>query len=205
MALITAPASFLERMTDADISREPINFSTESIFNARRQVLEYPSGLRYGVNATFRPMREDEAGEWRAFKAKLRGIVNHFRCPMPGYSGPNTGYSGAAGQVSGGGQTGFSVITSGWANSTAVFRAGDYITIVNRIYMLVEDANSNGSGNATLQLDRPILTPPANSAPIEVERPYFLCAQREPVTRFVIRPVARTEFSLNGIEVLNPS
>lgn len=176
MALITAPASFLDRISRADITLSRVDFEVRSIFNRKRQVLAYPSGSHWRVELEWRIMDELEAGEWRAFYALLQGRANTFELPIPTYDGPSSGYSGPAGLVNGAGQTGNSLITDGWSNSTQIFRAGDLFTVNNELKIVTANVSSNGSGEATIPIEPPIRVPPANNAPLEIDEPYFICA-----------------------------
>ena len=54
--------------------------------------------------------------------------------------------------------TGSSLATSGWPASTTVLRAGDVFKIagINIVFTVTADATSDGSGNATLQVNPPL-------------------------------------------------
>ena len=96
--------------------------------------------------------------------AEHRAIINDFAYER---SGPG----GGTPLVWGGSQTGKSLLTDGWPNSTTVLYAGDRIGISDQMIPLAADATSNGSGQVTLQLAHPIRTAPADNAAIEIDAP----------------------------------
>ena len=57
-------------------------------------------------------------------------------------------------RVNGAGQTGNQVALDGFANSTNnVLKAGDYIQINSYMYLVTDDASSNGSGEADVKIE----------------------------------------------------
>lgn len=200
MALITAPASFLSVLSQAEVWFERTDFETRSIFNKKRQVLSYPSGSCWRLSVATVPRREDEAGEWRRFVMKLRGRENWFQCPMPLYSGPSTGYSGAI-KVDGGSQTGFSLTLKGMTPGADVLAAGDFFTVVNQCLVADADVTADGSGEAEVSFDAPLRSSPADEADIEIAAPYFLCASTQSnAARWTGSQVSRSAFTFEGAE-----
>lgn len=85
--------------------------------------------------------------------------VTHPDVPGSGDSPNGTGSAGVT--VNGGSQTGSTLDTTGWPVSTNnVVRSGDVIGVggLNRVLEITADANSDSSGNATLDIDPPILS-----------------------------------------------
>jgi hypothetical protein len=78
------------------------------------------------------------------------------------------GPGGGTPLVNGASQTGNSIATDGWPNSTTVLKAGDLVKFggLNLVYELQADATSNGSGQATLSIDPLILVAPADNAAV---------------------------------------
>jgi hypothetical protein len=75
--------------------------------------------------------------------------------------------------IKGASQTGNSVNTDGWTISqTGILKAGDWIQLgtasSSTLHKLRQDANSDGSGNATLEIWPGIRTAPADNAAITV-------------------------------------
>jgi hypothetical protein len=86
----------------------------------------------------------------------------------PGSGLPPNGTGTGGVTVSGGGQTGSSIVTTGWPSSTSnVARAGDLIKIAGVGYTLevTDDANSSGAV-ATLKVNPPVWTAPSTGAAV---------------------------------------
>jgi hypothetical protein len=77
--------------------------------------------------------------------------------------------------VSGAGQTGSTLTTTGWPANALVMGAGDFFSLGEgasmRLYQLSVDAVSNGSGVSTLAFHPPLRISPANEAALNVANP----------------------------------
>lgn len=83
--------------------------------------------------------------------------VKHLTTPGSGIAPNGLGSAGVT--VSGASQTGTTLNTTGWPVSTSnVARAGDVIKVagISHVLQVVDDANSDGSGNAALSINPPI-------------------------------------------------
>lgn len=75
------------------------------------------------------------------------------------------GAGGGTPLVNGASQTGSSIVTNGWPNTTLVLKAGDLITFATGptlVYDVTADGTSDGSGNLTLSISPNI---PSGSSP----------------------------------------
>lgn len=103
---------------------------------------------------------------WQAWAYKLNGIEGTF------YAGDSVGKlsqgsPGGTPLVAGSGQTGQDLLTDGWTHSvTGLLKAGDWISISDRLFTVLVDVNSDSSGNATLSLWPKIRTAYADNAAI---------------------------------------
>lgn len=96
--------------------------------------------------------------EW-AWNTQQIFDIQHYGTPGSKLAPNGLGTSGVT--VSGGGQTGSSLVTAGWPASTSqVARAGDVIRIEgdNLLYKIREDAASDASGVATLKINPTIFS-----------------------------------------------
>jgi len=116
-----------------------------------------------------RALNFNVSADIRAFLAQLKGRINTFLYGDPDYLvlGPRGTFSGTP-LVAGAAQTGESLNVDGFtALQTNVARAGDYIQLdtgaASELYMIVADVNSDSAGAATLTLNRPLLSAPANN------------------------------------------
>ena len=125
---------------------------TTSIFTFQSQIQQFDGEVWTG-DFKLPPMIRSQAAQWQAFFMQLRGRRGTFRLGDP----DNQSLLGAATgtiRVNGASQTGNQVALDGFANSTNnVFKAGDYIQIGSYLYMVTEDVNSNGSGEANVKIE----------------------------------------------------
>ena len=164
LALPVAPIFNAVRFT----ARAVVGVS-ESPFTLQSQVQEF-AGQRMEVEATLPAMTRAQSEYWNAFMLKLNGRRGTFLLGDPAGKKPR-GVSTGTPVVNGAGQTGNELLTTGWTNSiTGILLAGDYIQIGTgssaRLHKVLDDANSNASGQATLLLWPSLRSSPANSAPI---------------------------------------
>ena len=125
---------------------------TQSPFTAQQQVYEH-DGQQWKATFSLPPMLKDSASVWLSFLLSLRGVRGTFKI---GDQDRKTIQGVATGtiRVNGASQVGNSIDLDGFANSTNnVFKAGDYIQINSYLYMIIEDANSNGSGEANVKIE----------------------------------------------------
>jgi hypothetical protein len=89
---------------------------------------------------------------WRAFLAALRGQTGTFLMGDPQGKTPR-GVATGTPTVDGSSQTGNTLATTGWtAATTNILRQGDYIQVGQRLYMVLSDHNTNGSGGTVLDI-----------------------------------------------------
>lgn len=119
------------------------------------------------------PMLRQQAVYWQAFGMKLQGSFGTFYAGDPDAKYPR-GLATGTPLVKGASQVGTALLTDGWtASQSPILKVGDWIAIAYRLFMVVDDANSDGSGNATLNISPPINAgeSPADNAAIVVRNP----------------------------------
>lgn len=136
---------------------------SESPFTGYQEVEEH-DGARWAIDVAIDNLDRDQAMKWLGFLDSLRGQRGTFLYGDELTAQPQ-GAGGGTPLVAGASQTGFTLDTDGWPNSTTVLKAGDRIQIDNSLYVLVADATSNGSGEVTLDI-WPHLRGHADNAPI---------------------------------------
>lgn len=142
---------------------------TESPFSFVEQVVKW-SGEIWDIEIALPNMRRDDAEEFNAFLLKLRGKYGTFLVGDPNASAPR-GLWGGTPLVNGAGQTGDELLLDGLPTSQAkTAKAGDYIQIgtgeAARLYKILEDADSNSSGEMTILIAPNLRTSPADNEPI---------------------------------------
>lgn len=148
--------------------------ANESPFTKARQVYLWP-GERWEAELTLVPLKEKDAGAWRALFMQLDGTVGTFLAGTPArpYSLGVAGWNPGTPLVDGAGQTGESLSIKGLPASRARYLvAGDFIQLgsgsTTRLHMVVADVDSDSSGKATLTLRPRIKTAPADNAAVVV-------------------------------------
>lgn len=147
---------------------------SQSPFTAAQQVYKY-TGQFWEADITLPPMKRADAEYWISFLLKLAGPYGTFLLGDPN-GGTARGAATGTPLVNGGSQTGNELITDGWTNSTTgILKAGDYIQLgtgsSSQLYKVLDDVNSDGSGNATLTVWPDLRSAPANNAAITVSNP----------------------------------
>lgn len=144
-----------------------------SEFTGEQQVYEH-QGMWWNVEVALPPMERAEAEEWISFFLKLNGQQGTFRMGDPDGTTAR-GVATGTPLVNGASQTGKSLITDGWTISTTdILKAGDWIQIGDYAYKNLNDVNSDGSGNATLDIWPRLRSSPGNNATIIVASPTSL-------------------------------
>jgi hypothetical protein len=113
----------------------------------------------------------------RGFLADLRAKLRAGTIFTVQHPKMNTllGAGGGTPLVNGASQLGSSVITDGWPNSTAILKAGDVLTIgaLLNVFDVTADVSSNGSGQATISINPPMYSSPADNGAIVTSASVF--------------------------------
>ena len=120
-------------------------------------------------------MNRENAEEWVAFLMKLYGQKGTFLLGDPLGGTARGSASSAAGTpvVNGASQTGGTLAIDGLpASATGYLKAGDYIQLGSaataQLYKVLNDADSNGSGEATLDIWPNLRSSPADGSTVVV-------------------------------------
>jgi len=170
--------------------------------SGRRQARQ-THGQYFIMTAGFPPMTRAQFAPINAFVLKQRGQYESFQVVPPVL---NAGLGSPAGTplVNGADQTGRSVVTDGWNNSITIFKAGDYLKFANhdKVYTVVTDATSNGSGQSTITIEPALITSPANDSAITYTSVPFTVALTTRVQEFSTGTSGLFEFEIDLEEVL---
>jgi hypothetical protein len=142
-----------------------------SPFTFKGQAQAWPGQMLRG-SVSLPPMVRANAEAWVAFLLSLRGQFGTFLLGDPVGATPR-GSAGGTPLVNGASQTGETLVLDGaTVSQTGWLKAGDYIQLgagaTARLHKVLADANSDGSGNVSLDLWPHIATAPANNAAIVV-------------------------------------
>lgn len=147
--------------------------SSRSPFTYTEQI-QQNAGMRFEGTVKFRLTKTTDAGILKAFLAELQGRYGTFLYGDPDYlaKGPQ-GALGGTPLVNGGSQTGNTLNIDGCSNSiTGWAKRGDYIQLgtgtASRLYMITQDADSNGSGQVALKIMPALRSSPSDNAAVTV-------------------------------------
>ena len=126
-----------------------------SPYSAAQQVYKY-TGQFWEADISLPTMKREDAEYWVTFIMKLNGSYGTFLLGDPNAATPR-GVATGTPLVNGASQTGNELVTDGWTTSTTgIMKAGDYIQLGtgsdSRLYKVLDDVDSDASGNATLTI-----------------------------------------------------
>ncbi len=134
------------------------------------------AGQRWAFTASYPPMtRADFMPVW-AYIVSKRGQYSTFTV-IPPIIGNARGVATGTPLVNGAQSVGdTTIVTDGWTvSTTGIMKAGDFIKFSghDKVYMVVSDANSDGSGNTTLTIEPQIITALSDNETITVNNVPF--------------------------------
>lgn len=169
---VTYPLTFSSRYIDR-VTIRPKSVVTQSAspFTGQQQVYKHP-GQWWEAEITLSPMLRDDAEEFASFLVKLNGMYGTFL--MGDVANPQPrGVATGTPLVKGASQIGDTLVTDGWTpNVTNILKAGDWIQLGSgsgsRLYKVLDNANSDSTGTAALNIWPNLRTSPADNAALTV-------------------------------------
>jgi len=128
------------------------------------------SGQTWQADISLPPMKRDDAEQWIAWLISLRGQYGTFLLNDPSATAPR-GSAGGTPLVNGALQTGGTINLDGCtASQTGWLKAGDYIQLgsgsSSKLHKVLQDADSDASGEVSLDIWPHIRTSPVDDAPV---------------------------------------
>jgi hypothetical protein len=197
----TFPSSPAPRDVAISTNQNTIVTTTASGRRQARQI----DGQRFRLRLRFPVMTRAEFAPINAFILKQRSQLESFQYVPPTISAPlgvATGTIAVAGAISAGAT---SCSIDGMANSTnGVFKAGDYFrfTNQNKVYMVMADVNSNGSGAGTLTFEPPLRSNVADNNVLIYSNVDFTVGLTGDIQEFTIGTENYFQYEVDLIEVL---
>ena len=197
----TFPSSPAPRDVAISSNQNTIVTTTASGRRQARQI----DGQRFRLRVRFPIMTRAEFAPINAFVMKQRSQMESFQYVPPTIDdalGVASGVISVNGAISAGVT---SVAIDGMANSTSgVFKAGDYFRFTgqNKVYMIVEDVNSNGSGAGTLTFEPPLRTSVSDNAVIIYSNVDFTVGLTNDIQEFAVGTENYYQYEVDLIEVL---
>jgi len=142
---------------------------SRSIFSYVEQVYDFGGRMR-SVEITLAAMGVEKAKEWRAFFLRMNGPIGTFYLSdSPAFRFPQGVATGSPVVDSGNTALSSTLLTTGWdIDIPFLVKAGDEFSIDDRLYTVLADTSSDGSGDATLTIWPPLpATLPADSTSLD--------------------------------------
>jgi hypothetical protein len=197
----TFPSSPAPRDVAISSNQNTIVTTTASGRRQARQI----DGQKFRLRLRFPVMTRAEFAPINAFIMKQRSQMESFQYVPPTIDdslGVASGVISVNGAVSAGAT---SCSIDGMANSTTgVFKAGDYFRFTgqNKVYMVVADVNSNGSGAGTLTFEPPLRANVADNAVLIYSNVDFTVGLTGDIQEFTIGTENYFQYEVDLIEVL---
>ena len=190
------------------IRKRSVVGSQASSFTLQPQVYAW-SGQIWEAEIALPPMKRADAEAWLAALISLNGREGSLLLG-PDYANTSPrGVGTGTPLVKGASQTGYDLITDGWTISqTGIMNAGDWFQLGTgssaRLYKVMTDANSDGSGNATLTIWPKLRSSPADNDALTVTSPRgrFMLASNQ--TEWSIDQASFYGLSFSAVEDLRP-
>lgn len=157
---------------------------------------------RYSARIEWNNRTRAELASVIAFVEQQRGQFGNFLMTLPGHTAPLGSWTGSP-VVDVAGQTGYTLNLRGLtASQTGIAKAGDLIRIGTdlKVYRVAADANSNGTGKATITLTQALMVSPADGAAITSSNVQFTMAAAWDVAEYRIDKGMFYNFALDVVE-----
>lgn len=173
---ITYPLSIPTTIGIESIELRAVNAvaASQSPFTYKQQIVQH-TGQKWEASITIPPVKRELAEDWVAFLLSLKGPTGTFLLGDPLGATPRGTASTNAGTpvVKGADQTGNTLIVDGLPLSTTGYLlAGDYIQLGSgstaTLHKVLTQVDSDGTGEATLDIWPNIVTSPADNATVTV-------------------------------------
>lgn len=170
-------------------------------FTFDQTVYRWP-GEAWEIAITWSPMDRPAAEDLLAVFFKLDGPKGWVRLGDHTAATPR-GIATGTPRVNGANQSGNDLITDGWtAGQTGILKTGDYIQLEDRLYKVLADANSDGSGNATFNIWPRLRSAPADNALLTVTAAKGIFRLPDNLQEWTVNDAILYDMNCNFIEKL---
>lgn len=145
---------------------------SQSPFTYSQQIIKH-QGERWSASVSLPPMKRSDAEPWVSFLLSLKGQYGTFLLGDPNCKTPQGSASTVLGTpvVNGADQLGESLDIDGLPLSVSSYlKAGDYLQLgsgtTSTLHKVLVDVNTDGAGQATVELWPSIKTSPADNATV---------------------------------------
>lgn len=166
---ISYPIAFPDNEFVSDFSYSLIHAVevSESPFTFQQQTYENQGDI-WQVDLSIEVFSRVDAEAYNTFLLKLNGRKGTFTMPIFGSETP-LGSAGGTPLVKGASQTGHDLVVDGCpVSTTGWLKSGDWIQLGTRLHKVLNDVNTNSSGEATITVMPKIVVSPADNDPVVV-------------------------------------
>lgn len=151
--------------------------SLVSVSHSLKRQTRSRGGQRWGFALEYHNRTRAEMAQLVSFAIAQRGQYETFSFVPATIGNPQSAVSGTP-LCNGATASGRSVTTDGWAISSTVMKAGDFIKFAShaKVYMLTADVTTNGSGEATIAIEPALYSAVANNEALTVSSVPFTVA-----------------------------
>ena len=192
--LPTSPA-----LQSVNIKHNTPNIVTFAV-SGRRQV-KTSSAQFFSFDCLYPPMKRSDAQPIYAFLTAQKGQFETFTMTLPEYSNTASGYSGstpASNAVFSAGST--AVNFDGASLNASLLKAGDFVKFSGhtKVYMVIADVTTSGSGTGTVNFTPPLQQQVANDETITVNNVPFtvFLADEQQEYRTGLADIVQIEFAV---------
>lgn len=203
--LVTMPASSC--FANMTMSMERIVARTTSPYSFEEQAFKWP-GERWTLTVDMPPITSRAiANQWISFGLKLEGSYGMFLAGDPLGKQPQ-GVATGVPVTSNASLSSGTLSTTGWTPDVdGILLDGDYIQIGDglsaRLHRVVEDVNSDASGNAVLTIVPALRNTYADGTPIVVHNPRGAFRLQQNDFGWGVSPGGIHRISFSAVEVVN--
>ena len=170
-----------------------------------RQARSRGGAQRWAIEVSYPPnLSRTELAPLFAFALAQRGQYGIFTFTPPTLWSTARGVATGTPLVKLASQTGRSVNTKGWTHSvTGILLAGDLIKFNghSKVYMVTADANSDGSGEASISIEPALMASPADNEAVVVANVPFSVAFASDIQEFGLQAPGLHSFKVSFVEV----
>lgn len=160
----------------SSMSLRTIQPTLVSVAHSLKRQTRSRGAQRWGFALGYHNRTRAEMAPLLAFALAQRGQYGTFSFVPSIIGQPQTAVTGTP-LVKGAQTAGRSILTDGWAVSSTVLKAGDFIKFAHaKVYMLTADAVSNGSGEVTLAIEPALYSAVADNEALVVTSVPFTVA-----------------------------
>lgn len=202
MAIIPLPTRF-EFKAIKHFKLERRSLEVRSRYTATRQIVEYPYAI-WQLSGNLMDYDGKEAADLRAFLVQLRGKVNGFRLPVPGYTRPSTGYLGDAQTNGVAAARALSIGVDGLTPNAQIIRNGEYFNIGEELKLAVGDVQANASGQAIINFEPFLRYAKPDNTFVYLQKPTIIMHMAvDDAASWGLEAPVRHKTSFDAIEMIN--